>query len=52
LPNINGPAFVGEARIMRDHKQPAQPRQRRDNFLHHAVREIVLFRIAAQVGEG
>src|SRR5262249_55498811 len=45
------PTLVGEARVARDDEQPAYARQRRDDVLHHAVGEVVLFRVSAQVLE-
>ncbi|MCY1235083.1 hypothetical protein D9M72_476870 [compost metagenome] len=44
-------ALVGEARVARDDEQPADARQRGDDVLHHAIGEIVLFRVPAQVVE-
>jgi hypothetical protein len=52
LLDVDGPAFVGEARIAGDDKEPTDARQVRDDFLDHAIGEIVLFRIAAHGGEG
>jgi hypothetical protein len=43
--------LVGKARIAGDHEQPADARERGDNFLHHAVDEIFLPGIAGQVLE-
>ena len=51
LLHVNRPALVGEARIARDDEQPAHARQGGDDVVHHAVGEIVLLRIAAQVVE-
>jgi hypothetical protein len=51
LPHIDGPAFVGEARIARDHEQPFDPRQAGDDVLDHAVGDILLLAIAAHVLE-
>ena len=48
---FDGLALVGEARIAGDHKQPADARERGDDFLDHAVGEIFLLRLAAQIGE-
>ncbi|MNF62334.1 hypothetical protein D3C84_440130 [compost metagenome] len=50
--DVHRPALVGEARIARDDEQPADTRQGGDDVLHHAVGEIFLLRIAAQVLEG
>ena len=51
LLHIDGPALVGEARIARDHEQPAHARQGGDDLLDHAVGEIFLLGIAAHVLE-
>ncbi len=45
-------ALVGEGRVSRDDEKGADTRQRRGDLLHHAVREIFLFGIAAHVLEG
>src|SRR6516164_8760329 len=50
--HVDGLALVGEARIAGDHKQPADARERGDDFLDHAVGEIFLPGITAQIGEG
>src|SRR6516164_1626433 len=46
---VHGAAFVSEARIARYHEQLARTRQRRNDFLHHAVGEILLLGIATHV---
>src|SRR6516165_5786633 len=51
LADVDGAALIGEARIARDHKEPLDAREPRDDFLDHAVGEIFLLRIAAQIGE-
>ena len=51
LADVNGAALIGKARIARDHKEPRQPRDRRDELLDDAVDERQLLRIAAQVLE-
>ena len=51
LLHVDRPPPVSEARIACDHEQPAHPRQRRDDLLDDAVREILLLGIAAQVLE-
>ena len=51
LLHVDRPALVGEARVARDDEQPADARQRRDDVLDHAVGEIVLLGVAAQVQE-
>jgi hypothetical protein len=43
--------FIRKTRITGDHEQPADPRQRGDDLLDHAVDEIVLLRVAAHIGE-
>src|ERR1700743_3085539 len=50
--NIDSVAPVGEGRVAGDDEKPAATRQRGDDVLGHAVGEIVLFRIAAHIGEG
>src|SRR5262245_15591127 len=49
LPHIHRPTLVGEAGVARDDKQRSKARQRRDDFFHHAVGEVFLFRVAAHV---
>jgi len=48
---VHGSIFVGEARISGDHKEPSDARQRSDDLLDHAIGEVFLFRVAAQVLE-
>src|SRR5215472_389797 len=48
---IRGLAFVGEGRIPRYHKQPADLRERGDDLLDHSVGKVFLFRIATHVLE-
>ena len=52
LLRIHGSALVGEARVARDDEEPADARQRRDDVFHHAIGEIVLLGVAAQIPEG
>ena len=42
-------AFVEKARIACDHKQPGQPGNRRRDLLDHAIRKILLLRVARHV---
>ena len=49
--HINDAAFVGEARIAGDDEEPADLRERGNDFLDHAVGEIFLLRVAAHIGE-
>ncbi len=49
--DVDGLAFVGEARIAGDDEQGLEARQRGDDVINHAVREILLLRIAAHVLE-
>src|SRR4029077_12294889 len=44
-------ALVREARIARDHEQPADAAERGDDLLDHAVGEVFLLRVAAHVLE-
>jgi hypothetical protein len=52
LLHVDGAALVCEARAAGDDEQRLETRQRRDDVIYHAVGEIFLFRIGAQVGEG
>jgi len=52
LPDINRLALVLEGGIARDDHELGEPRQLRCNVLSNAVAEIVLLRVAAEVGEG
>ena len=45
------PALVREARISRDHEQPAEPRQAGNDVLDHPISKVLLLRIATQVRE-
>lgn len=47
-----GLPLVGEARIAGDDEQPTHARQRGDDLVDHAVGEIILRRIAAEILEG
>src|SRR5262249_16149012 len=49
LPHIHRPALVGKARVARDDKQRPKARQRRDDFFHHTIGEVFLFRVSAHV---
>ena len=44
-------ALVGEARIAGDHEQPGAARDCGGDFLDHAVGEVILSGVAAQIGE-
>ena len=46
------PALVGEARVARDHEQPAQPREAGDDVFGDPVGEVLLLGVAAHVGNG
>src|SRR5262249_1092707 len=48
---VDGLAFVGEARIAGDDKEPADAGERRDDLLDHPVGEVFLFRVAAHILE-
>src|SRR3990170_6461053 len=52
LSDVNGAALVRERGAASDHEQPGQAAERDGDVLHHAVDEIVLTGIAAEVGEG
>jgi hypothetical protein len=47
--HVHSLTFVDEGRIASDHEQPANAAQRGDDFLDHAVDEILLLRIAAEI---
>src|SRR6516225_9742917 len=49
--HIDGLALVSEARIARDHEQPADAGKLGDDLLDHAVCEVFLVGIAAQILE-
>jgi hypothetical protein len=51
LLHVDRLAFVGEGRIARDHKQPADAAQRGGDLLDHTVGEVFLFGVTAHVGE-
>src|SRR5262245_51303898 len=51
LLNVHGSALVREARIARDHKQPAETRQSSNDVLDHSVGKVLLLGIAAHVRE-
>src|SRR5262244_2828053 len=44
-------ALVGEGRIAGDYEQPANAREGGDDLLDHAVGEIFLFRVTAEIVE-
>ena len=45
-------ALERETRIAGDDEEPTDARERGDDLLDHAVGEILLLRVAAQIGEG
>src|SRR5215472_7449024 len=47
--HVDGPALVSEAGVPRDDKQRPTARQRRDDFIGHAIGEVLLFRVRADV---
>jgi hypothetical protein len=49
LLNIDGLSFVGEGRIAGDDEQPPDTGERADDFLDHAVGEIFLLGVAAEI---
>ena len=49
--DVRGAPFVFEARVAGDDEEPARPRQGGDDVLGHAVGKVILFGIAAHVGE-
>src|ERR1700749_2972080 len=49
--HIDGLPLVREARIAGDHKEPLDPRQCGDDFVDHAVDEILLLKVAAHILE-
>src|SRR5262249_61200878 len=52
LLNVDGAAFVGERAVASDDEQRLEARQGCDDVFHNAVREVLLFGIAAHVLEG
>jgi len=51
LLHVDEAALVAEARIAGDDEQPADTGERGNDLLDHAVGEILLFRVAAHIGE-
>jgi hypothetical protein len=51
LPDIDRLALVLEGRIARDDNELGEPRQLGCDVLGHAIAEIVLLRVAAEIGE-
>ena len=51
LLHIDSTAFVSERAVACDDKVPSKLRQRGDDLFDHAVSEVVLLRVAAQIGE-
>ena len=51
LLHVHRLAPVGEARVAGDDEDPLDPRQAGDDVVDHAVGEVVLLGIAAQIGE-
>src|SRR5262249_45359553 len=51
LLHIDRLALVGKGRIAGDDKEPTDARERGDDLLDHAVREIFLLRVATHIGE-
>jgi hypothetical protein len=49
---VHGAAFVGKARIARDHEQVPEAPQGLDDVFHDAVREVFLIGVIAHVLEG
>src|SRR5262249_55228924 len=49
LLHVDGPALVSEAGVPRDDKQRPKARQRRDDFIGHAIGEVLLFWVGADV---
>jgi hypothetical protein len=45
-------ALIGEGRVAPDHESAGNAREIRGQALGHAVDEILLFRIAADIGQG
>ena len=52
LAHVDRAPLVDEARIARDHPQPGELRQRREDVVDQAVAEMLLLRVAAHVLEG
>src|SRR5438067_2116926 len=49
LLHVHRLAFVAEAAVSSDYKEPGQPRNRRGDFLNHTINEIFLLDIAGHV---
>ena len=52
LLHVDGAVLVNQGGVSRDDEQPLDARKARDDVVDHPVGEIVLSRIAAQIGEG
>ena len=52
LPRVDGFSLVGERRVAGDHEHVRNPRQIGGQILGDPVREILLLRIVAEIGEG
>ncbi|MEH2561920.1 hypothetical protein V1289_001547 [Bradyrhizobium sp. AZCC 2289] len=48
---VHRPALVGETRVVRDHEQPANARQGRDDLLDNPVGKIILRDVATEIPE-
>src|SRR5436190_11390994 len=52
LLHVDRSAFVGEARIPSDDKEPFDPAERGDDLLNHSIGKIVLLCVTAHVLKG
>ena len=48
---VHRPALVGETRVVRDHKQPANTRQGRDDVLYDSVGKVILLDVPTEIPE-
>ena len=52
LCSIEGAPLVRETRAAGDHDEPADAGQRRDDLRYDSLGEVILLRVATQIGEG
>jgi hypothetical protein len=51
-PDVDSPALILEAGVASYHKQLAESRQLGNYIFHHPISEVLLRRIAIEIGEG
>ena len=52
LPNVDGAALVDERRVSGDHRETRETAQCGDDVIDHAIGEVVLLEIAAEIDKG